>query len=133
MAGTLLRAEHLQKTFPPPDGHFNLDCTKNVTSRVLTKKSNTLFLSTGIVFKLVQDIIMTRVLTKFHKEWIINVNVDNTKGDARMTDKRPSQKHTMNTLCSVRSQLWESSSNRIIELVRGPGPMNTKVNYTLSW
>ncbi|KAH3792018.1 hypothetical protein DPMN_145507 [Dreissena polymorpha] len=43
----------LKKNAPPPDGN---DCQP-----------------TGILFKLVQDIIVMNLLTKFHEDWTINV------------------------------------------------------------
>ncbi|KAH3821530.1 hypothetical protein DPMN_123294 [Dreissena polymorpha] len=61
---------------------FHEDRTINVTSRVLTRfaiyKTATppgghVFQSTGTIFKLVQDIIGTHVLSKFHEDWTINV------------------------------------------------------------
>jgi len=64
---------------------FHEDWSKNVTSRVLTRfyyshirKTATppgshVFQPTGTIFKLVQDIIRTNVLTKFHEDWTINV------------------------------------------------------------
>ncbi|KAH3694996.1 hypothetical protein DPMN_082443 [Dreissena polymorpha] len=55
-------------------------------------------------FELIQDIIETNLLTKFHEDWTINANVDvaqRTMHDPqRTTDKRRSQKLTMSTLCS---------------------------------
>ena len=65
---------------------FHEDWTKNVTSRVLTRfcyysqirKTATppgshVFQPTGTIFELVQYIIETHVLTKFHEDWTINV------------------------------------------------------------
>ncbi|KAH3887017.1 hypothetical protein DPMN_011030 [Dreissena polymorpha] len=61
---------------------FHEDRTINVTSRVLTRfaiyKTATppgchVFQSTGTIFELVQDIIGTQVLSKFHEDWTINV------------------------------------------------------------
>ncbi len=65
---------------------FHEDWTKNVTSRVLTRfyyyshirKTATppgshVFQPTGTIYELVQDIIRTNVLTKFHEDWTINV------------------------------------------------------------
>ncbi|KAH3803238.1 hypothetical protein DPMN_156940 [Dreissena polymorpha] len=57
---------------------FHEDWTKNVTSRVLTRKTATppgghVFQPTGTIFELVQDIIGTHVLNKFHEDWTINV------------------------------------------------------------
>ncbi|KAH3728893.1 hypothetical protein DPMN_054856 [Dreissena polymorpha] len=75
-----------RKTATPPGGHFHEDWTKNVTSRVLTRfyyshnyKENChtpgghVFQPTGTIFELVQGIIKTHVLTKFHEDWTINV------------------------------------------------------------
>ncbi|KAH3868577.1 hypothetical protein DPMN_031727 [Dreissena polymorpha] len=52
--------------------------TINVASRVLTRKnappsSGHVLQPTGIIFKLVQDIIGMNHLTKFHEDWTINV------------------------------------------------------------
>ncbi|KAH3742263.1 hypothetical protein DPMN_049000 [Dreissena polymorpha] len=49
----------------------------NVASRVLTRKNapppgGHVFQSTGIIYKLVQDIIGINLLTKFHEDWSIN-------------------------------------------------------------
>ncbi|KAH3801317.1 hypothetical protein DPMN_154965 [Dreissena polymorpha] len=75
-----------RKTATPPGGHvfqptgtiFKYHWTKNVTSRVLTRKTATppgghVFQPTGTIFELVQDIIGTHVLTKFHEDRTINV------------------------------------------------------------
>jgi hypothetical protein len=99
---------HIRKTATPPGSHvfqptgtifelvqdiigthvltkFHEDWTKNVTSRVLTRfyyshirKTATppgghVFQPTGTIFELVQDIIGTHVLSKFHEDWTINV------------------------------------------------------------
>ncbi|KAH3887479.1 hypothetical protein DPMN_011496 [Dreissena polymorpha] len=61
---------------------FHEDRTINVTSRVLTRfaiyKTATppgghVVQSTGTIFELVQDIIGTHVLSKFHEDWTINM------------------------------------------------------------
>ncbi|KAH3800086.1 hypothetical protein DPMN_153711 [Dreissena polymorpha] len=64
---------------------FHQDCTINVASRVLTRfyyshirknappPGGNVFQPTGIIFKLVIDIIGMNLLTKFHKDWTINV------------------------------------------------------------
>ncbi|KAH3733477.1 hypothetical protein DPMN_039905 [Dreissena polymorpha] len=57
---------------------FHDDRKINVTSRVLTRKNapprgGHVFLPTGIIFELVQDIIGMNLLTKFHEDWTINV------------------------------------------------------------
>ncbi|KAH3710329.1 hypothetical protein DPMN_069806, partial [Dreissena polymorpha] len=75
----------------PPGGHKNLlnkfhdDKTINVASRVFTRFYNNhirknaprpgghVFQPTGTIFKLIQDIICTNLLTKFHEDWTINV------------------------------------------------------------
>ncbi|KAH3711891.1 hypothetical protein DPMN_071567 [Dreissena polymorpha] len=104
------------KTAPPPGGHVFLPTriifervkdfigthTKNITSRVLTKENchtpwHPGFSTTRSIFELVQDINGTHVLTKFHEDWTINVNVDAAR---QTTHKRRSQKLTMSTLCS---------------------------------
>ncbi|KAH3820183.1 hypothetical protein DPMN_121927 [Dreissena polymorpha] len=107
------------KNAPPPGGHFHEDQTINVASRVLTRfyyshiKKNALPLGSHVfqanitIFELIQDIIGTNLLTKFHEDWTINVASREltrqmlTAHDAqRKMDKRRSQKLTMSTLCS---------------------------------
>ncbi|KAH3809251.1 hypothetical protein DPMN_137612 [Dreissena polymorpha] len=101
---------------------FHEHRTINVASRVLTRFCNShilpfkenapplgihVFQANVTIFKLIQDIFQTNVLTKFHEDWTINVasvvltRQMLTPHDARRTtDKRRSQKHTMSTLCS---------------------------------
>ncbi|KAH3877948.1 hypothetical protein DPMN_001828 [Dreissena polymorpha] len=80
-----------RKNAPPPGSHMNLltkfheDRTLNVTSRVLTRfyyshiRKNApplgshFFQANIIIFELIQDIIETNLLTKFHEDWTINV------------------------------------------------------------
>ncbi|KAH3890321.1 hypothetical protein DPMN_014397 [Dreissena polymorpha] len=62
-----------RKNAPPPG-----DRKINVASRVLTRKNapppgGHVFQPTGIIFKLVQDIIWINLLTKFHEDRTINV------------------------------------------------------------
>ncbi|KAH3843323.1 hypothetical protein DPMN_116837 [Dreissena polymorpha] len=96
---------HIEKTAPPPGGHFLDDWAKNVTSRAFTRNTasppgghlheywasnvtSTEFTS----LKLSRGIIRTNVLTKFHEDRTRNVasrvftrhNVD----DGRTTDDR---------------------------------------------
>ena len=64
---------------------FHEDRTVNVASRVLTRfyyshiRKNALplgshvFQANVIIFELIQDIIETNLLTKFHEDWTINV------------------------------------------------------------
>ncbi|KAH3824492.1 hypothetical protein DPMN_126329 [Dreissena polymorpha] len=64
---------------------FHEDCTINVASRMLTRfyyshiKKNVSPLCSHVfqvnvtIFKLIQDIIETNLLTKFHEDWTINV------------------------------------------------------------
>ncbi|KAH3704419.1 hypothetical protein DPMN_079475 [Dreissena polymorpha] len=72
---------------------FHEDWTINMTSRVLKRKTATttgghffhsagtifelvllnVFQPTGTIFELVQDIIRTNVLTKFHEDWTMNL------------------------------------------------------------
>ncbi|KAH3713560.1 hypothetical protein DPMN_073352 [Dreissena polymorpha] len=73
-----------KKNDPPPDiigailvTKFHEDQTINVASKVLTRKNAPppgchAFQATGIIFKLIKDIIGTN-LTKFHDDWTINV------------------------------------------------------------
>ncbi|KAH3890882.1 hypothetical protein DPMN_014972 [Dreissena polymorpha] len=56
-----------RKNAPPPSSHFHEDRTVIVASRVLFFQANI------IIFKLIQDIIETNLLTKFHEDWTINV------------------------------------------------------------
>ncbi|KAH3863564.1 hypothetical protein DPMN_026553 [Dreissena polymorpha] len=70
---------------PPPGSHFHEDRTVNVASRVLTRfyysyiRKNAPPLGSQfvqaniIIFELIQDIIETKMLTKFHEDWTINV------------------------------------------------------------
>ncbi|KAH3800087.1 hypothetical protein DPMN_153712 [Dreissena polymorpha] len=67
----------------PPGSHFHEDRTVNVASRVLTRfyyshirkppLGSHFFQANIIIFKLIQDIIETNLLTIFHVDWIINV------------------------------------------------------------
>ncbi|KAH3869521.1 hypothetical protein DPMN_032690 [Dreissena polymorpha] len=78
----------IEKNAPPLGGRyilktnlltiFHQDWTINVASRMLTRKNapppgGHVFKPTGIIFKLVQDIIGMNLLTKFHEDWTINV------------------------------------------------------------
>ncbi|KAH3704962.1 hypothetical protein DPMN_080024 [Dreissena polymorpha] len=88
-----------RKNATPPSGHFHEDLSINVASRLLTRQNiptpgnhffnqhlsdshktknatahcGYVFQAIGTIFELVQDIIRTNVLTKFHKDWTINV------------------------------------------------------------
>ncbi|KAH3754487.1 hypothetical protein DPMN_189162 [Dreissena polymorpha] len=75
-----------RKNAPPPGGHFHEDWTINVVSRVLTRfyyshilRKNApplgshVFQANVIIFNILQDIIETNLLTKFHEDWTINV------------------------------------------------------------
>ncbi|KAH3834880.1 hypothetical protein DPMN_108213 [Dreissena polymorpha] len=69
---------HIGKNAPPLDSHFHEDRKINVASRVLTMKNSPppgghVFQPTGIIFKIVQDIIGMNLLTKFHEDLTINV------------------------------------------------------------
>ncbi|KAH3712097.1 hypothetical protein DPMN_071776 [Dreissena polymorpha] len=80
---------HVWKNAPPLGGHviqantnlltkFHEDRKINVASRVLTRKNapppgGNVFQPTGIIFELVQDIIVMNLLTKFHEDQKINV------------------------------------------------------------
>ncbi|KAH3858412.1 hypothetical protein DPMN_101036 [Dreissena polymorpha] len=106
---------------------FNEDQTINVAFRVLTsfyyskiyrhKRKNALPLGSHVlqanvtIFDLIQDIIQTNLLTKFHEDWAMNVpSREFTRpmltphNSQRTTDKRRSQKLTMSTLCSELSE-----------------------------
>ncbi|KAH3727978.1 hypothetical protein DPMN_053924 [Dreissena polymorpha] len=60
---------------PPPGGHFHEDRTINVAS--IEKNAPSLgshvFQANITIFELIQDIIETNLLTKFHEDWKINV------------------------------------------------------------
>ncbi|KAH3856453.1 hypothetical protein DPMN_099041 [Dreissena polymorpha] len=87
----------MTKNAPPPGSHV--------------------FQPTGIILKLVQDIIWMNLLTKFHEDQTVNVasrvknapplghvfqaNKANVDCAQRTTDKMQSQKLTMSTLCSA--------------------------------
>ncbi|KAH3834454.1 hypothetical protein DPMN_107780 [Dreissena polymorpha] len=98
---------------------FHEDQTINVASRVLTRfyysqiRKNArplgshVFQANVTIFKLIQDIIETNLLTKFHEDWTINVasrlltrQMLTTHNGQRTTDKRRSQRLTISTLCS---------------------------------
>ncbi|KAH3843325.1 hypothetical protein DPMN_116839 [Dreissena polymorpha] len=69
---------HIEKTAPPPGGHFLDDWAKNVTSRAFTRNTASppgghVFQQTGTTFKLNQHIIKTNILTKLHEYWASNV------------------------------------------------------------
>ncbi|KAH3804463.1 hypothetical protein DPMN_132749 [Dreissena polymorpha] len=115
------------KNAPPLGSHTNLlnkfyeDWAINVASRVLTRKNapplpytenapplgSHVFQANVTILKLIQDIIESNLLTKFHKDWTINVASREftkqimTPHDGRRTpDKKRSQKLTMSKLCS---------------------------------
>ncbi|KAH3734735.1 hypothetical protein DPMN_041180 [Dreissena polymorpha] len=67
-----------RKNAPPPGGHFYDDSTINVAYRVHIMKNapplgSHVFQANVTIFKLIQDIIETNLLTKFHEDWTINV------------------------------------------------------------
>ncbi|KAH3857308.1 hypothetical protein DPMN_099914 [Dreissena polymorpha] len=74
-----------RKNAPPSGSHFHEDWRVNVASRVLTRlyyshiRKNTVHLGSHvfqaniIIFEIIQDIIETNFLTKFHEDWTINV------------------------------------------------------------
>ncbi|KAH3782647.1 hypothetical protein DPMN_160566 [Dreissena polymorpha] len=75
-------------------------------------------------FKLIQDIIETNLLTKFHEDWTINVASRELTSQMltphkarRTTDKRRSQKLTMSMLCSDLNldQYYLSSRNHLVD------------------
>ncbi|KAH3711579.1 hypothetical protein DPMN_071250 [Dreissena polymorpha] len=61
---------HIEKSAPPPGGHFHDDWAKIVISRVFTSH---VFHFTITIFKLIQEIIGSNLLTKFHEDRKINV------------------------------------------------------------
>ncbi|KAH3716496.1 hypothetical protein DPMN_059219 [Dreissena polymorpha] len=74
-----------RKNDPPPGSHFHENQTINVASRVLTRfyyshiRKNApplgshVFQANVTIFELIQDIIRTNLLTKFHEDGTINV------------------------------------------------------------
>ncbi|KAH3825694.1 hypothetical protein DPMN_127575 [Dreissena polymorpha] len=77
---------HIRKNAPPPGGHvFSTnrhhfrtlyeDRTINVASRVKNAPplGSHVFQANVTIFELIQDIIETNLLTKFHEDWTINV------------------------------------------------------------
>ncbi|KAH3725642.1 hypothetical protein DPMN_051491 [Dreissena polymorpha] len=64
-----------RKNAQPPCGHFHEDQTINVTSRVKNAPplGSHVFQANVIIFELIQDIIQTNLLTKFHEDWTIHV------------------------------------------------------------
>ncbi|KAH3779301.1 hypothetical protein DPMN_157102 [Dreissena polymorpha] len=69
---------HIEKTTPPPGGHFHDDWANIVTSRVFTRYTapppgGHVFQGTGIIFVLNQHIIWTNILIKLHGDWASNV------------------------------------------------------------
>ncbi|KAH3846275.1 hypothetical protein DPMN_088574 [Dreissena polymorpha] len=83
---TCFHYTHIEKTAPPPGGHFHDDWAKIVTSRVFTRNTalppgghlhedwgsivtSTVFTS----FELSRGIVRTNILTKFHKDHTRNV------------------------------------------------------------
>ncbi|KAH3703536.1 hypothetical protein DPMN_078573 [Dreissena polymorpha] len=87
-----------RKNAPPPGGHvfqptdtifkhFYLDQTINVASSVKNAPPLVIhvFQANVTIFELIQDIIETNLLTKFHEDWTINANVDIA---GRTTDTR---------------------------------------------
>ncbi|KAH3871405.1 hypothetical protein DPMN_034605 [Dreissena polymorpha] len=66
---------HIKKNAPPPGGHFYEDRTINVASRVKNAPplGSHVFQANVTIFVLIQDIIETNLLTKFHEDWTINV------------------------------------------------------------
>ncbi|KAH3866855.1 hypothetical protein DPMN_029978 [Dreissena polymorpha] len=116
---------------------FYEDQTINVASRVLTRfyyshirKSDPplgshVFQANVTIFELIQDIIETNLLTKFYEDWTINVAYRELTSQMltpynarRTTDKRRSQKLTMSTFCS-------GKTNTILML----GPVSRVQNY----
>ncbi|KAH3865784.1 hypothetical protein DPMN_028827 [Dreissena polymorpha] len=62
---------HIRKNAPPPGGHFHENLTKNVASRVKNTPplGSHVFQANLTIFELIQDIIETNLLTKFHEDW----------------------------------------------------------------
>ncbi|KAH3858532.1 hypothetical protein DPMN_101158 [Dreissena polymorpha] len=72
----IIKTNILTKTnAPPPGNHFHEDQTVNVASRVKNAPplGGHVCQANLIIFKLIQDIIETNLLTKFHEDWTINV------------------------------------------------------------
>ncbi|KAH3892820.1 hypothetical protein DPMN_016950 [Dreissena polymorpha] len=95
-----------RKNAPPPGGHFHEDQTINVAYRVLTRfyyshiRKNApplgshVFQANVTIFELIQDIIETKLLTKFQEDWTINeASKDRTRHNGQRTkgDHKSSQ------------------------------------------
>ncbi|KAH3852498.1 hypothetical protein DPMN_095008 [Dreissena polymorpha] len=65
-----------RKNAPPPGGHFYDDQTITVASRVKNAPplGSHVFQANVTIFELIQEIIKTNLLTKFHEDWTINVD-----------------------------------------------------------
>ncbi|KAH3727226.1 hypothetical protein DPMN_053156 [Dreissena polymorpha] len=92
MAGThdIIRTNVLTKiNYQPPGGHFHRDWTINVTFSVknVSPPVFLVFQTSNTIFKLVQDIIGTNLLTKFHEDRTINMT-------SRMITRVLTRKHT---------------------------------------
>ncbi|KAH3749342.1 hypothetical protein DPMN_183839 [Dreissena polymorpha] len=65
---------HIRKNAPPPGGHFHENLTINVASRENAPPHKChVFQPTGVILKLVKDIIGMNLLTKFHEDRTMNV------------------------------------------------------------
>ncbi|KAH3773271.1 hypothetical protein DPMN_174630 [Dreissena polymorpha] len=135
-----------RKNAPPPRGGHTI----NVASRVKNAPplGSHVFQANVKIFELIQDIIETNLLTKFHEDWTINVASKELKRQMltphnaqRTTDKTRSQKLTMSTLCSticrnkgkpVQSKLTLPTKHKLY--VSGRSTINTFCirNYTTS-
>ncbi|KAH3731027.1 hypothetical protein DPMN_057032 [Dreissena polymorpha] len=61
----------IEEKCPPPGSHFHEDRTVNVASRVKNAppRGSHVFQANIIIFELIQAIIKTNLLTKFHEDW----------------------------------------------------------------
>ncbi|KAH3735079.1 hypothetical protein DPMN_041540 [Dreissena polymorpha] len=65
---------HIRKNAPPPGGHFHENLAINVASRENAPPHKChVFQPTGVILKLVKDIIGLNFLTKFHEDRTMNV------------------------------------------------------------
>ncbi|KAH3782147.1 hypothetical protein DPMN_160058 [Dreissena polymorpha] len=115
-----------RKNAPPPCGHFHEDRTINVDSRVKNAPPLGIhvFQANVTIFKLIQDITETNLLTKFHEDWTINLA-------SRVKNAPPLGSHEN---CpappggDVFSPIWT-----IFELVRDINITNVLTNFHDDW
>ncbi|KAH3698368.1 hypothetical protein DPMN_085888 [Dreissena polymorpha] len=96
-----------RKNAPPPGSHVFQPTGIIVKLEKCTPLGSHVFRANVTIFELIQDIIKTNLLTKFHEDLTINVasreftrQMLTPHNGQRTTDKKRSQKLTMSTLCS---------------------------------